>query len=170
MILEAMKVGWIGIWMSLYWDFQLNETAHLKLSPSAMLNLLFWQKKGGSDSSGWGLPEGALHINKHPAWTPEYLETINIFFSEWDRKKQCLGGLQWQGGSQAEKGNPNAKCWKIVDFMGILEILGFWVHFFICGQNYTLEWFSEAGSGPIRSAVTFYFYIDVRIFFNFFYR
>ena len=36
----------------------------------------------------------------------------------------------------------------------------------ICGQNYTLEWFSEAGSAPIRSAVTFYFDIDVRIFFS----
>ena len=36
------------------------------------------------------------------------------------------------------------------------------------GQNYTLEWFSEAGSAPIRSAVKFYFEIDVRIFFNFF--
>ena len=38
--------------------------------------------------------------------------------------------------------------------------------FSICGQNYTLEWFSEAGSAPIRSAVTFYFDIDVRIFFS----
>ena len=37
---------------------------------------------------------------------------------------------------------------------------------FICGQNYTLEWFSEAGSAPIRSAVKFYFDIDVRIFFQ----
>ena len=41
-------------------------------------------------------------------------------------------------------------------------------NFFICGQNYSLEWVSEAGSAPIRSAVTFYFDIDVRIFFNFF--
>ena len=38
--------------------------------------------------------------------------------------------------------------------------------FFICGQNCTLEWFSEAGSAPIRSAVKFYFDIDVRIFFQ----
>ena len=35
-------------------------------------------------------------------------------------------------------------------------------------SNYTLEWFSEAGSAPIRSAMKFYFDIDVRIFFNFF--
>jgi len=34
-------------------------------------------------------------------------------------------------------------------------------------QNYTLEWFSEAGSARIRSAVKFYFDIDVRIFFPF---
>ena len=34
-------------------------------------------------------------------------------------------------------------------------------------QHYcTLEWFSEAGSAPIRSAVHFYFVIDVRIFFQ----
>ena len=38
--------------------------------------------------------------------------------------------------------------------------------FFNIGQNYTLEWFSEAGSAPIRSAVKFYFDIDVRIFFQ----
>ena len=31
-------------------------------------------------------------------------------------------------------------------------------------SNYALEWFSEAGSAPIRSAVKFYFDIDVRIF------
>ena len=31
-------------------------------------------------------------------------------------------------------------------------------------QNYTLEWFLEAGSAPIRSAVKFYFDLDVRIF------
>ena len=36
------------------------------------------------------------------------------------------------------------------------------------GQNYTLEWFSEAGSAPIRSAVKFYFEINVRIFFQLF--
>ena len=36
--------------------------------------------------------------------------------------------------------------------------------FSICGQNYTLEWFSEAGSAPIRSAVKFPFDIDVRFF------
>ena len=35
-------------------------------------------------------------------------------------------------------------------------------------QKCTLEWFSEAGSAPIRSAMKFYFDIDVRIFFNFF--
>ena len=40
--------------------------------------------------------------------------------------------------------------------------------FFLAATNYTLEWFSEAGSAPIRSAVKFYFDIDVRIFFNFF--
>ena len=39
--------------------------------------------------------------------------------------------------------------------------------FSICGQNYTLEWFPEAGSAPIRSAVKFYFDLDVRIFFHF---
>ena len=33
-------------------------------------------------------------------------------------------------------------------------------------SNYALEWFSEAGSAPIRSAVKFYFDIDVRIFFQ----
>ena len=33
-------------------------------------------------------------------------------------------------------------------------------------SNYALEWFSEAGSAPIRSAVKFYFDIDVRIFFS----
>ena len=35
----------------------------------------------------------------------------------------------------------------------------------IC-QNYTLEWFSEAGSASIRSAVKFYVILDVRIFFQ----
>ena len=35
-------------------------------------------------------------------------------------------------------------------------------------SNYALEWFSEAGSAPIRSAVKFYFDTDVRIFSNFF--
>ena len=35
-------------------------------------------------------------------------------------------------------------------------------------SNYALEWFSEAWSAPIRSAVKFYFDIDVRIFSNFF--
>ena len=33
-------------------------------------------------------------------------------------------------------------------------------------SNYALEWFSEAGSAPIRSAVKFYFDTDVRIFFQ----
>ena len=33
-------------------------------------------------------------------------------------------------------------------------------------SNYALEWFSEAGNAPIRSAVKFYFDIDVRIFFQ----
>ena len=33
-------------------------------------------------------------------------------------------------------------------------------------SNYALEWFSEAGSAPIRSAVKFYFDLDVRIFFQ----
>ena len=35
-------------------------------------------------------------------------------------------------------------------------------------SNYALEWFSEAGSAPIRFAQKKYFDIDVRIFFNFF--
>ena len=42
----------------------------------------------------------------------------------------------------------------------------FFEKIYVCGQNYTLEWFSEAGSAPIRSAVQFYFDIDVRIFFS----
>ena len=45
-----------------------------------------------------------------------------------------------------------------------LGVVAFFPVVFICGQNYTLEWFSEAGSAPIRSAVPFYFDIDVRIF------
>ena len=35
-------------------------------------------------------------------------------------------------------------------------------------SNYALEWFSEAGSAPIRSAVKFYFDIDVRKCFQLF--
>ena len=33
-------------------------------------------------------------------------------------------------------------------------------------SNYALEWFSEAGRAPIRSAEKFYFDIDVRGFFQ----
>ena len=40
------------------------------------------------------------------------------------------------------------------------------VIFRIWTRNYTLEWFSEAESAPIPSAVKFCFDIDVRIFFN----
>ena len=38
----------------------------------------------------------------------------------------------------------------------------------ICLVNYALEWISEAGSTPIRSAVKFYFDIDVRKCFQLF--
>ena len=37
-------------------------------------------------------------------------------------------------------------------------------------SNYAFEWFSEAGSAPIRSAVKFYFDIDVLFFFPIFFK
>ena len=67
-----------------------------------------------------------------------------------------------------------AKCWffrrsvhNIADFfLNRSKNLVFLYTFSKCCQNYTLEWFSEAGSAPIRSAVKFPFDIDVRFFPN----
>ena len=47
------------------------------------------------------------------------------------------------------------------------KILRWELSFSETSPNYTLEWFAEAGSAPIRSAVKFYFGIDVRVFFFF---
>ena len=77
-------------------------------------------------------------------------------FSARRREGEAYGFGNIGGSAEAEQSKPRKK--------RILYLRN--CFFSETASNYALEWFSGTGSAPIRSAVKFYFDIDVRIFFQ----